>query len=104
MLTWSMLFMPVQEEDAVVVGLDASEQLTFVRVPQGATHTGAEALDVAMAAACVKLEDGGKTGLAGMVMDALHTVCCSAPSPRLTFVSQPGFCDEELCCLRVCGL
>jgi len=42
----------VQEEDAIVVGLNASDQLTFVRVPQGATHSGAKALEAAMATAC----------------------------------------------------
>lgn len=46
-----------QEEDAVVVDLDAKEQLTFTRVPQGATHSGAKALESAVAAASAVKEE-----------------------------------------------
>jgi len=49
-LARALLSAEFQEEDAVVVGLGDSDQLTFVRVPQGATHAGAQALEAAMAA------------------------------------------------------
>ncbi|KAF5842392.1 P-loop containing nucleoside triphosphate hydrolase protein [Dunaliella salina] len=50
-LARALLSAEFQEEDAVVVGPGDSDQLTFVRVPQGATHAGAQALEAAIAAA-----------------------------------------------------